>query len=152
MVKIGTKFTPIELAWSCHRRVHPWALLHLAKGTKHHVMYPCFYLIMYDYYIMIIYELQNEKTREWEKNTLLLRGGPRQIFLEDQIWALGTTGAPSRRGNFWWSSGTSAPNCLRATPPAPPKNWAQNSHFPQMVLEGEVGHQTVPLITLIHPI
>ena len=43
-------------------------------------------------------------------------GGPRQIFLDDQIWALGTTGAPNNKGNYLWSYGTSAPNRLRATP------------------------------------
>ena len=31
------------------------------------------------------------------------RGGSRQHFWEDQFWALGTTGAPNDRGNFWWS-------------------------------------------------
>ena len=28
-------------------------------------------------------------------------GGPRQNFWEDQFQALGTTGAPNDRGNFW---------------------------------------------------
>ena len=45
-----------------------------------------------------------------------LRGGSKANVLDDQIWALGNTGAPNNRGNFWWSSGTSAPNRLRATP------------------------------------
>ena len=39
-------------------------------------------------------------------------GGPRHIFLEFQIRALGTTGAPNSTGNFWRNSGTSAPNRL----------------------------------------
>ena len=50
------------------------------------------------------------------ENKGYLRGGPWQNFLEYQIWALGTTGDPNNRENFWWSSGTSAPNRLRATP------------------------------------
>ena len=54
---------------------------------------------------------------------------------------------PNNRGNFWWSSGTLAAGGLPS-----PSYVPENSHFPQMVLEGQMGHQTVPLITLIHPI
>ena len=36
--------------------------------------------------------------------------------------------------------------------PRPAQKLGVKSHFPQMVQEGQMGHQTIPLISLIHPI
>jgi len=43
------------------------------------------------------------------------------------------------------------PGAIPAQSHDPPNMGAGNSHMTQMVLEGHVGHLTVPLITLIHP-
>ena len=54
------------------------------------------------------------------------------------------------RETFGEVPGLRAPNWLRATPN--PYMGAGNSHMTQMVLEGQMGHQTVLLITQIHSI
>ena len=54
------------------------------------------------------------------------------------------------RETFGEVPGLRAPNWLRATPN--PYMGARNSHMTQMVLEGQMGHQTVLLITQIHSI
>ena len=86
--------------------------------------------------------------------TDILRGGVQAIFFPTINFELGAPQVPLTMGETFGEVSGLRRQTGSEPGHAPPlyAMGARNSHMAQMVLGGHVGHQTVPLITLNHPI